>query len=194
VFRRRQPAEQAAEAAELSPAKQDGKGRPTPKRKDAQRGRRPIGAPPRDRKEWSRQRRASAREQRVRTRLALEGDPRYQSDLPPRDRGPIRKFARDYVDSRRSVGEYFLITAVVILVAGFIPNPVIQLGSLLVWLGLMVLIVVDSLLIVRGVKREVRRRFPDENLRGVGAYAVIRSLQIRGWRMPKPQVSRGAQI
>lgn len=33
------------------------------------------------------------------------GDERY---LPVRDKGPVRRFARDYVDSRWCVAEFFL--------------------------------------------------------------------------------------
>ena len=40
------------------------------------------------------------------------GDDRY---LPARDKGPVRAFARDYVDSRRTVGEYMLPLVIVFL-------------------------------------------------------------------------------
>ncbi len=188
MFRRRTTAEPAVQDPELTPPRQDGKGRPTPKRKEAQRGRQPIGAPPRDRKEAARKQRAQTREQRAKARAAMD---RGEAVLP-RDKGPVRTFARDYIDTRRCAAEYFLLGAVVIFVMGFVPA--LALYAVLAFYGFILVIVADSVIITRGLKREARRRFPDESTKGVSSYAVIRSLQFRGLRMPKPRVRRGAEI
>src|SRR5919107_5308582 len=84
-----------------------GKGRPTPKRHEAQ-GRRPgpPPPPPTTRKEaYKRMREQQAANRSNVRRAALAGDEAY---LPARDRGPVRKLVRDLVDSRRNVGGLFL--------------------------------------------------------------------------------------
>lgn len=103
----------------------------------------------------------------------------------------MRRFARDYVDSRFSVAEYFLPLAVVILVLSMVRAGAMQSYVLLVWMVVIVLIVVNSLVLGVQLKRQLRKRFPDENLRGAVAYALMRTLQMRRLRLPKPQVKRG---
>lgn len=112
----------------------------------------------------------------------------------PRDLGPVRKLARDYVDARRSFAEYLLPTMLVILVLSFWPNPAVQLYAFLALYGYFLLVIIDSVILNRGLKRRLRERYPDENKRGVTSYALMRSMQIRGLRMPKPVVRRGAKI
>ncbi|MBU3869695.1 DUF3043 domain-containing protein, partial [Streptomyces sp. 4503] len=62
---------------------------------------------------------------------------------------------------------------------------------LLLWMVVIVLIVINSIFFGFQLKRQLRRRFPDENLRGAVAYALMRTLQMRRLRLPKPQVKRG---
>ena len=119
------------------------------------------------------------------------GDERH---LPPRDRGPVRRFARDFIDSRRSAAEYFLVGAIVILMLGFIPNATVAFIVGFAWVGMVIVIVLDSALIARKLKREIRTRFPNENSRGVVGYTLLRSMQFRRLRMPKPQVRPGTKI
>jgi hypothetical protein len=179
----------APEVVEPAPAGSvpaTGKGRPTPKRREAERGRRRAVAAPRDRKEAYRKAREQQRQERARTMQGLRaGDEKL---LPPRDRGPVRKLARDLVDSRRSVAEFFLPLALVILVLSFTNNPSVQfLGSLL-WMLLVVLIVVDSVVLARRLKKGLARVHPGESTRGVVPYALMRSMQIRRFRLPPPRV------
>lgn len=116
------------------------------------------------------------------------GDQRY---LPARDKGPVRRFARDYVDSRFVIAEFFLPLAVVILVLSMVQAGALQSYVLLLWMVVIVMIVVNSVLIAIGLKRQLRERFPDENARGAVPYALMRTLQMRRLRLPKPQVKRG---
>jgi hypothetical protein len=181
-------APEVVETAEL-PIKAGGKGRPTPKRREAERGRRRAVAAPRDRKEAYRKARDQQRQERARMVHGLKaGDEKL---LPPRDRGPVRKFARDLVDSRRSVAEFFLPLALVILVLSFTNNPQVQLLGSLLWIVLVVLIVVDSVVLARQLKKGLRRVHPGENARGVVPYALMRSMQIRRFRLPPPRVKPG---
>lgn len=166
-----------------------GKGRPTPKRREAERQRRKRVRSPRDRKEAHRQARARAKEERSRMRRGLSsGDER---NLPPRDAGPVKAFARDFVDSRRRAGELFLPGAILVFGLNFYPDPRVKSVGLLLWLLLILFVVFDSFRTVVGAKREVARRFPKESTRGVGMYVVMRGMQIRRLRLPPPRVKPG---
>jgi hypothetical protein len=124
-----------------------------------------------------------------RQRQALaSGDERY---LPVRDKGPVRRFARDWVDSRFNVAEFFLPLAVVILILSVVRVPALQTVALLLWLVVIVLIVLDAAVSGFRLRKRLTERFPDKNRKGAVAYALMRSLQMRRLRLPKPQVKRG---
>ncbi|WP_330350041.1 DUF3043 domain-containing protein [Streptomyces sp. NBC_00582] len=165
------------------------KGRPTPKRSEAQSQRRSVANTPTTRKEAAKRQRDERRTQLERQRQALAGgDERY---LPARDKGPVRKFARDFIDSRFNVAEFFLPMAVVILVLSLVRVASLQSIALLLWLVVIVLIVLDSIVTGFRLRKALSTRFPDQNRRGAIAYALMRSLQMRRLRLPKPQVKRG---
>ena len=46
----------------------------------------------------------------------------------------------------------------------------------------------------RRLRRELRRRFPDENLKGTTYYAIMRSLQMKFMRLPKAKVKIGQEL
>jgi hypothetical protein len=185
VFGRRNSGQ--AEVDETA-AKADGKGRPTPTRKEAEQARKQRLTPAKGRKGSSAVARQRVSEQRAKMRQAMEtGDERY---LPARDRGPVKKFVRDYIDTRRTIGEYLLVVFFVsLLLAWTIPG----LAALSSWAFLVILIAmfVDSIRIVRGVKAAVRTRFGDDKTKGIAMYAVMRAWQMRRLRLPKPQLKRG---
>jgi len=182
----------AAEEATSSSVetKDGGKGRPTPKRREVERGRRRAVATPKTRKEAAAAMRAKQREERHSQMTALRaGDER---NLPARDRGPVRRYARDVVDSRRTVAEFFLPLAVLILALSFSGSDKLSYYGSALWLALVVLIVLDSVFLVVKLRRGLARTFPDENTRGVVPYALMRSMQIRRFRLPPPRL-RGAR-
>ncbi|MFI8099778.1 DUF3043 domain-containing protein [Streptomyces sp. NPDC101118] len=165
------------------------KGRPTPKRAVAQSQRKAVVASTGNRKEDAKRARERRRAELSRQREALaSGDERY---LPARDKGPVRRFVRDYVDSRYSVAEMFLPLAVIILVLSMIRQPAIQNVALLLWLAVIALIIVDSIGLVFRLRKALNQRFPDEPKRGAVPYGLMRTLQMRRLRLPKPQVKRG---
>lgn len=167
------------------------KGRPTPKRSVAQTQRRSVANTSMTRKEASKRQRDERRAAMERQRQALaSGDERY---LPARDKGPVRRFARDFVDSRFHIAEYFLPMAVIILVLSMVRVPQLQNIALLLWLLVIVTIVLDSIVTGFRLKKRLAERFPTDNRRGAVAYALMRSLQMRRLRLPKPQVKRGEQ-
>lgn len=165
------------------------KGRPTPKRSEAQGQRRRAQSAPVDRKDAARRQREARRADLAKQREALAGgDERY---LPARDKGPVRRFVRDFVDSRFCVAEFFLPLAVVILVLTMIRVPQLQNIALLLWLGVIVMIVIDSIGLSIRLRKQLNERFPNEPRRGAVAYGLMRTLQMRRLRLPKPQVKRG---
>ena len=94
LFKKDQAPSRAEAPAE--PVKTVGKGRATPKRKDAQ-ARRLHPIVPADRKAARREARAKRDEAWERQRRAMiTGDERY---LPARDKGHIRRYIRDYIDA-----------------------------------------------------------------------------------------------
>ncbi|WP_225831053.1 DUF3043 domain-containing protein [Streptomyces sp. NK08204] len=195
VFRSRAKEEKApADKAVVTDSKQPRdpqakKGRPTPKRSEAQSQRRSLAVTPANRKEAAKRQREERRLELQRQRLALAGgDERY---LPLRDKGPVRKFARDWVDARFNVAEFFLPLAVVILVLTVVRVPQVQTIALLMWLIVIVLIVLDAAVSGFRLKKRLAERFPDRERKGAVAYALMRSLQMRRLRLPKPQVKRG---
>ena len=172
-----------------------GKGRPTPKRSEAQ-GRRqgPPPPPPTTRKEAYKRMRAQQAAQRSATRQgAARGDEAY---LPARDRGPVRKLVRDVVDARRNIGSFFLIIAGVALIGNFAPSFQVRTGATFVLYGFFLVVIVDSVILVRRIKRKIAERFPDgtASTRGVALYGISRSTMVRRWRYPKPEVPLGADV
>lgn len=178
--------EEVPTRSEEETAKLDGKGRPTPKRREVERGRRRAVTAPKTRKEAYRSMRERQREDRIRSMKALKaGD---ESALPPRDRGPVRRYVRDVVDARRSVAEFFLPLALVILVLSFSGIERLRVLGSTLWLALVVLIVLDSVVLSFRLRRGLRRSFPDQSTRGALPYALMRSMQIRRFRLPPPRL------
>ncbi|RZS54316.1 DUF3043 family protein [Microcella putealis] len=183
-------AEQATADAETAAlAASTGKGRPTPTRKEREAARkRPLV--PNDRKrarEENRQRMAEARE-RAREGLA-RGDERY---LPQRDRGPQRRYVRDYVDARTSFGEFMIPVMFLVIIATFLPSLDAQFIAIIALWAFFLIAVADSILLANLVKRRLKKKFGDDRVeKGVGWYAGMRALQLRVLRLPKPQVKRG---
>lgn len=196
MFRSRAKEEKAAGVDKAPPSDskqtrdpQAPKGRPTPKRSEAQSQRRSVANTTLTRKDAAKRQRDERRAQMERQRQALNGgDERH---LPVRDKGPVRKYARDFIDSRINVAEFFLPVAVVILVLSMVRVGMLQSIALLLWLVVIVLIVLDSIVNGFRLRKRLAERFPDQNRRGAVAYALMRSLQMRRLRLPKPQVKRG---
>jgi hypothetical protein len=174
--------------------KASGKGRPTPKRTEAQ-GRRPgpPPPPPTTRKEAYKRMREQQATRRSETRQgAARGDDAY---LPARDRGPVRKLVRDVVDSRRNVGSFFLAIAGVALIGTIVPSLVVRNYASFLLFGFFLLLIVDSVVLGRKIKRRVADRFPEQQkTRGLIWYGISRATMIRRWRFPKPEVPLGADV
>lgn len=169
-----------------------GKGRATPSRKTSQAAKRkPIVG---DRSpEAKKAAKAELNKQRATARAGMAaGEERY---LTARDRGPQRKFARDYVDSRFNVGELMIPLMFLVLLLSGLDNPTLQLGLIAAMWLLMLAIVIDGLLLGRKINAKLAEKFGSDRIeRGVRWYAAVRSTQLRVMRLPKPQVSRGTKL
>jgi Flp pilus assembly protein TadB len=114
--------------------------------------------------------------------------------LNPRDRGPARALARDFVDSKRRISEYYMYVLVVLLAAVFVRSKAAQAIISPLVLALVLVILVDAMLIRRSLRRLMAERLPGESTRGLTTYSVMRALQIRRFRVPSPRVGPGGKF
>ena len=167
----------------------DKKGKPTPKRKEAQAKLKVSSLSPAASKEAKKALKEQSRSRRLETRAAyMRGE---ESALPVRDKGPARRFVRNYVDERKSVTEYFLVFIMVILFLTVIPSPAVQLAAIALMYSAMIWVALDGFLLSRRIKKIVAAKFPDESTKGLGLYGWMRSTQLRRLRAPAPQVGPG---
>jgi len=171
----------------------DGKGRPTPSRREAEAARKAEMKRPLTRKEQSeRQRQARAEIRRKQQEAIKSGEGKY---LPARDQGPVKRFVRDYVDARWNFGEFLLPILLIILALSIVASrtgaPWAARSSTAFWTATVLVVVVDSWRLTRGVKKGVKERYGADQTRGVRFYALLRSTQLRRFRLPKPGVPRG---
>ncbi len=181
-----------AEAVEVVDVKPGGKGRPTPKRKEAEALAKARARTPRTRKELAARQREGRSEDSRKVRAGMKaGDERY---LLPRDKGPLRRFIRDYVDSRFSIVELLIPLLVVTMVLGYSGQQALMNASQFIMMATFLFVIVDMVLLRFRLRKELTRRFPGESLKGTTYYAVIRSLQMKFMRMPKAKVKIGQDL
>ncbi|MDQ4053834.1 MAG: DUF3043 domain-containing protein [Actinomycetota bacterium] len=188
MFRRK--SEESAPVDE--PTKVGGKGRPTPTRKEAEAAAKARAKVPRTRKEQMQRQRQSKTQSSKEVRAAMKaGDERY---LLARDKGPVRRFIRDYVDSRFSFVELMIPILIVTMILGYSgSSQLATIGNTLLF-GMLLLVVLDLVLLRRRLRKQLAVRFPDEPLKGTTYYAVTRSLQMKFMRMPKAKVKIGQEL
>ena len=187
VFRRTKP-----EPEPVVEPKPGGKGRPTPTRKEAEALAKAKARTPRTRKELAARAREVRTEDSRKIRAAMKtGDEKY---LLPRDKGPERRFIRDYVDSRFSIVELLIPLLILTLILGYSGNPTLMGASQVVMMATFLFVLVDMLILRFRLRKELVRRFPDESHRGTTWYAMMRSLQMKFMRMPKAKVKIGQDL
>lgn len=189
MFRRSKSESPAPEAVVT---KVGGKGRPTPSRKEAEAAARARAKTPRTRKEMAAAQRAARAESSQKVRAAMKsGDERYYM---ARDKGPVRRYVRDFIDSRFTFLDIMFPLLIVAMVLGYTGvDSLMQLSSFLL-LATLAMLVADSLRIRFRLRRELAARFPGESIKGTTYYALSRALNPRFLRMPKPQVKIGATL
>ena len=181
------------------------KGRATPSRRESEGKRRgPVAPPPKSTREALKrnkeqrkanpvskeERKSAARERRERM---AAGDDKY---LLPRDKGPIKAYVRDLVDSRRHVLGLFMPLAILVFIALLVPYPVVQRYATLLCTVMLLGMLLEGFLTGKRVTKEARAKFPNEVIKGrsMGWYAFIRASQLRRLRMPKPRVKPGQSV
>jgi Protein of unknown function (DUF3043) len=182
----------AAEAASERPSQTQSKGRPTPKRSEAERRRRQPYSAPADRKAAGQQSRDRDRTSRARRNEAMRRGENWA--LPRKDQGPVRALARDYVDSRRSLSEFYMFGVLVLVVLLFVPalrkSAAIDYAVLLI----LAVIVTESIIVSGRVIKLAHERLPGESTQGLRMYVAIRGTQLRRLRMPAPRHKPGDKI
>jgi hypothetical protein len=168
-------------------------GQATPKRATAQR-RRAAEPPPANRREAYRRGRERQRGERAENMEGMRrGDEKY---LLPRDRGPERALVRDVVDSRRTIGTWFMGGALLVLVGSWTTLPAVVQFVYLLWVTMLLALIVDGVLICRKIKKLLLERYSRTEVRmgGLYWYAVTRSITFRRMRVPRPRVKIGEAI
>ena len=185
-------ADQAASAAEVR-----GKGRPTPKRKQAEaRNLRPLV--PKDRK---------ASRKAAKARIRAREDAQYEAmrtgdidHMPKSERLPWRIYIRDYVDARFNLLEWIFPAIILMFVAtlmGMFVGPkyyaTFTMVVTILLYGYLIVALVDTWLMWRKLKRLLIDKFGERSVaKGSrsASYAWQRAMMVRRWRVPKPSQSK----
>lgn len=190
MFRRTKTETPSADSATAT--KLGGKGRPTPTRREAEAAAKARAKAPRSRKEQMKAQRSSRSESSQKVRQAMKtGDERF---LPPRDKGPVKRFIRDFVDSRFSFIELMVPLLIVTMVLGYSGNARLSSIGNSILVGTMLMVVIDMVFLRLRLRKELGRRFPDAPTKGTTYYAIMRALQMKFMRLPKPQVKIGQKL
>ena len=176
----------------LEEMKSSGKGRPTPTRKEAEAAAKARAKPPRTRREQAKAQRSNRGESSQRVRQGMrDGEEKY---LLPRDKGPVRRFIRDFVDARFSFVELIIPLLVVTMVLGYSGNAAMaSFGNALLF-GSILLVILDIFMLRFRLRRQLAVRFPDEPTKGTTYYAITRAMQMKFMRLPKPKVKIGQEL
>lgn len=165
-----------------------GKGHATPTRKEKEAARKqPLVSS--DRAAARKNARVQMQLQREKARVGMaNGDEKY---LPARDRGPQKRYVRDYVDARFSVGELLIPLMFAVIILTFFPQPEVQTIGLVALWAFFAVAVIDVVALGFILNRKLAAKFGADKVEKVRWYAAMRALQLRLMRLPKPQVKRG---
>ncbi|WP_034874372.1 DUF3043 domain-containing protein [Bifidobacterium moukalabense] len=188
LFKKEDKAQEPVEQKAQEPAV--GKGRPTPKRKDAQaQNLRPLV--PKDRDASRKAAKARMRERENAEYEAMQtGDVNH---MPKAERLPWRIYIRDYVDARFNLGEFFIPVAFVILVASIFVTykwPSLALPLMALMYVYLFAVIIDIAIMWRKLKKKLIEKYGEKSVaKGMrsASYAWSRAIQIRRWRLPKPR-------
>ena len=163
------------------------KGHATPTRKEQEAARRrPLV--PKDRRLAAQQNRAAQQNEREKARLGMaRGDERY---LPIRDKGPQKRYVRDFVDARFSAGEVLMPVLVLVILTWFLPPQFLDYVFLGFW-AVFAFVVIDSVVLGYQLNKKLAAKYGKDKVERIRWYAAMRTIQMRFLRLPKPQVKRG---
>ena len=197
-FSRKDRRDKEAEADQTASAEEvRGKGRPTPKRKQAEaRNLRPLV--PKDRK---------ASRKAAKARIRAREDAQYEAmrtgdidHMPKSERLPWRIYIRDYVDARFNLLEWIFPAIILMFVAtlmGMFVGPkhyaTFTMVVTILLYGYLIVALVDTWLMWRKLKRLLIDKFGERSVaKGSrsASYAWQRAMMVRRWRVPKPSQSK----
>ena len=197
-FSRKDRRDKDAEADQTASAEEvRGKGRPTPKRKQAEaRNLRPLV--PKDRK---------ASRKAAKARIRAREDAQYEAmrtgdidHMPKSERLPWRIYIRDYVDARFNLLEWIFPAIILMFVAtlmGMFVGPqhyaTFTMVVTILLYGYLIAALVDTWLMWRKLKRLLIDKFGERSVaKGSrsASYAWQRAMMVRRWRVPKPSQSK----
>lgn len=104
----------------------------------------------------------------------------------------MREFVRDYIDSRITAGEFFVYFAIVVAGLSTIPNATLLNAVMWVWTGMLAMVIVDTVFLTFTLRRSLAANFTT-GTRGAVRYGLLRALQVRPLRLPKPRVRLGGK-
>ena len=209
MFRRNSSADAEASQAEAPevpaksrPTAEAGKGRPTPKRSEAEAnryrtvtgsttsGRGPVKAPD------PRRKLTPEEKEKLRTDRSKHFQAQQRGEewaLTARDRGPAKKLARNYVDAHWRPMEFYMYALILLVIALITGRSSTAINAYMQYFLLLVvvIIVIDGWFLRRSILRLVHERLPNESTRGLAFYAIMRALQVRRFRTPKPRLKPG---
>ena len=196
LFKKRSQTPEPEPVAEPA-SKPGGKGRPTPRRKDQQATNlRPVV--PKDREAAKREARAARDAAWKRQSEAMvTGEEKY---LPAREKGPVKRYIRDYVDARVSLGEFFMPLVFILLIISFgfsriLPHyPLVSFYTVAAMNGYLLLAIVDSAWCWYRLRCRLNEKFGADRVKDEGTivfYIMSRCFMLRRWRRPAALVKRG---
>ena len=196
LFKKRSQTPEPEPVAEPA-SKPGGKGRPTPRRKDQQaKNLRPVV--PKDRETAKREARAARDAAWKRQSEAMvTGEEKY---LPAREKGPVKRYIRDYIDARLSLGEFFMPLVFILLIISFgfsriLPHyPLVSFYTVVAMNGYLLLAIADSAWCWYRLRRRLSEKFGADRVKDEGTivfYIMSRCFMLRRWRRPATLVKRG---
>lgn len=190
LFRRSEKQDQSATST--ATVKEGGKGRPTPTRKDAEAAARERARAGKDKKSAQKLMRQRRAQNNAKVRQGMKsGDTRY---LPARDQGPVRAFIRDYLDVRLSFAEFLMPLLLVIMGLQYSGQDRLQSFSNGLWSATIVLTLVDTMWLLHKLNKQIKTRFSGTDVPSWRFYAILRALQFRKLRVPKPRLKLGQSL
>jgi len=192
LFRRKTAAAHPVEGLSSDPTTGGAKGRRTPTRKEAEAAARARAKASAKGAKGAAPDRAARAQSMARMRTALKtGDDRY---LPARDKGPVRRFVRDFIDVKITFAEWALPIVILTLAGGFVSSTKVAQSISTFTTIYIVVVALNLALLSFQLRRQLAKRFPGQSTRGLTWYLVARALQLRWIRQPRPQRSPGEQL
>ncbi len=168
-----------ASTAAKTPSK---KAIPTPTRRQAEQARRDRIQPVLTRKE------SKSREREARYKARNEA-------MAKSNARPYNTMIRNWIDRRWNMAEIalpaMLILFVITIVGSYLLPTLMLFAPYVIWAVVLVL-VIDTIVMWVGLRKQLKLHFPGEPLKGKLSYAISRSMLMRRSRQPAPTVKRGA--